>query len=82
MTDLSTIRTLKVPLILLLGRHDKNVSSDVAAYWFKQVKAPLKELIWFERSGHHSTSEEPGKLLMSLVTHARPIAARAGDVAP
>jgi pimeloyl-ACP methyl ester carboxylesterase len=82
MTDLSTIRSLKVPLILLLGRHDKNVSSDVAAAWFKQVKTPSKELVWFERSGHHITSEEPGKLLMSLVTYARPIAARAGDVAP
>jgi hypothetical protein len=26
--------------------------------------------------------EEPGKLLVTLVTHARPIAALAGDVAP
>lgn len=81
-TDLSTIRTLKVPLILLLGRHDINVSSEVAAEWFAAVKAPSKRLIWFERSGHHITSEEPGKLLTTLVTHARPIAARAGDAAP
>lgn len=81
-TDLSTIRTLKVPLILLLGRHDINVSSDVAAEWYAQVKAPSKRLVWFERSGHHITSEEPGKLLMTLVDYARPIAAKAGDVAP
>jgi pimeloyl-ACP methyl ester carboxylesterase len=82
MTDLSTIRTLKVPLLLFLGRHDENVSSAVAATWFRSVRAPSKMLVWFERSGHHMTSEEPGKLLMSLVTYARPIAARAGDVAP
>ena len=82
MTDLSTIRALKTPLILLLGRHDINVSSEVAAEWYAQVKAPSKRLVWFERSGHHITSEEPGKLLMSLVDHARPIAAKAGDVAP
>ena len=81
-TDLSTIRTLKVPLILLLGRHDINVSSAVAAEWFATVSAPSKQLVWFERSGHHITSEEPGKLLMSLIRHARPIAARAGDVSP
>ena len=81
-TDLSTIRTLKVPLILLLGRHDRNVSSEVAAEWFGKVRAPSKKLIWFERSAHHITSEEPGKLLTALVTHARPIAERAGDVAP
>lgn len=81
-TDLSTIRTLDVPLILLLGRHDINVSSEVAAEWFATVRAPSKELVWFERSGHHVTSEEPGKLLATLITYARPIAARAGDVAP
>jgi pimeloyl-ACP methyl ester carboxylesterase len=80
--DLSTIRALKVPLILMLGRHDMNVSSDVAAEWFARLRAPSKKLIWFERSAHHVTSEEPGKLLVSLVAYARPIAARTGDVAP
>ncbi len=80
--DLSTIRDLKTPLLLLLGRHDINVSSEVAAEWFATVRAPEKKLVWFERSGHHVTSEEPGKLLMSLVQYARPIAAKAGDVAP
>lgn len=81
-TDLSTIQTLEVPLILLLGRHDINVSSEVAAEWFAGVTAPSKQLVWFERSGHHLTSEEPGKLLMSLLQHIRPIAEAAGDVAP
>jgi len=81
-TDLSTIRRLDVPLVLLLGRHDVNVSSEVAAEWFARVHAPSKRLIWFERSGHHITSEEPGKLLTTLVTEARPIAANAGDTAP
>jgi esterase/lipase len=68
--------------VLLLGRHDVNVSSEVAAEWFARVDAPSKRLIWFERSGHHITSEEPGKLLTTLVTEARPIAASAGDSAP
>lgn len=81
-TDLSGIRTLRTPLILLLGRHDINVSSAVAAEWYAKVRAPSKRLVWFERSGHHVTSEEPGKLLTTLVTVARPIAAQAGDVAP
>lgn len=81
-TDLSTIRTLKVPLILILGRHDRNVSSEVAAEWFATLDAPSKKLIWFERSAHHMTSEEPGKLLTTLVAHARPIAEKAGDAAP
>lgn len=81
-TDLSTIQQLNVPLLLLLGRHDMNVSSDVAAEWFSRLRAPAKALVWFERSGHHITSEEPGKLLTTLVTQARIIAAEAGDAAP
>jgi pimeloyl-ACP methyl ester carboxylesterase len=80
--DLSTIGRLEVPLLLLLGRHDVNVSSEVAAEWFASVRAPAKRLVWFERSAHHLTSEEPGKLLHTLITYARPIAAQAGDVAP
>lgn len=80
--DLSTIRRLETPLIMLLGRHDINVSSSVAAEWFAKVRAPVKQIVWFERSGHHITSEEPGKLLTSLVTFARPLAEKAGDAAP
>lgn len=80
--DFSDIRSLKVPLILLAGRHDKSVSSEVAAEWFARVKAPSKKLIWFERSGHHITSEEPGKLLNTLVRFARPVATAVGDSAP
>jgi pimeloyl-ACP methyl ester carboxylesterase len=82
MTDLLTIKKLKVPLILLLGRHDHTVSSEVAASWFNTVDAPSKKLVWFERSGHLITTEEPGKLLLSLVSYVRPIAVKAGDVAP
>ncbi len=81
-TDLSGISTLKVPLVLILGRHDRNVSSEVAAEWYARLRAPSKQLVWFERSAHHMTSEEPGKLLLTLVSKARPIAAAAGDVAP
>jgi pimeloyl-ACP methyl ester carboxylesterase len=81
-TDLSGIRRLEVPLVLILGRHDRNVSSEVAAEWFATVRAPSKKLIWFERSAHHMTSEEPGKLLTTLVNDVRPIAERVGDAAP
>lgn len=81
-TDLSGIRVLRTPLLLFLGRHDINVSSAVAAEWFAGVRAPRKRLVWFERSAHQLTSEEPGKLLTSLVAYARPIAVAAGDAAP
>ncbi|QWP78330.1 alpha/beta fold hydrolase [Lysobacter sp. K5869] len=80
--DLSANKTLDCPLILLLGRHDTNVNSDVAAEWYAQVKAPGKDLVWFEHSAHMPMTEEPGKFLLSLVSKARPYAQKAGDVAP
>lgn len=81
-TDLTQVKRLKTPLILFLGRHDYNVSATVAAEWFAGVKAPSKQLVWFEQSAHEVMAEEPGKVLLSLVRIARPIAERAKDVAP
>ena len=80
--DLTSIRKIDVPLILLLGRHDATVNSNIAAAWLDTVEAPEKRLVWFEHSAHMPMTEEPGKFLLSLVRYARPIAERAGDVAP
>ncbi|MGH8130076.1 MAG: alpha/beta fold hydrolase [Steroidobacteraceae bacterium] len=78
--DLTGITRLECPVILLSGRHDQLVSSSAAAEWFERLRAPSKTLIWFERSAHEPANEEPGRTLMALVTHAWPIAERAGDV--
>src|SRR6267154_467142 len=80
--DLTAITKLSVPLILFEGRHDRTVNSEVAATWFDTVKAPDKQFVWFEHSGHMPMTEEPGKFLLSLVRYVRPIAEKAGDVAP
>lgn len=80
--DVTSVRKLDTPLFLFLGRHDHNVSSALAAEWFGTVKAPQKQLIWFEQSAHEVMNEEPGKTLISLVQQVRPIAERARDVAP
>jgi proline iminopeptidase len=76
------VKKLDCPLILFEGRHDINVNAEVAAEWFARVKAPAKQLVWFEHSAHLPMTEEPGKFLISLVRYLRPIAERAGDVAP
>ena len=79
--DVGAIRKLDVPLILLEGRHDLNVNSAVCAEWFARVKAPEKQLVWFEHSAHMPMTEEPGEYFLSLVRYARPIAERSGDIA-
>lgn len=79
MLDLTSITELKCPIILLNGRHDYNVSSEVAAEWFETLQAPYKKLIWFERSGHMVMNEEPGKTLVSLIRYAYPLYTRANQ---
>lgn len=80
--DLSGVTRLDCPLIVFAGRHDRTVNSEVAHEWFGRVRASQKHFVWFENSAHEVMSEEPGKLLVSLVRYARPIAARSGDAAP
>ena len=80
--DFSHVTKLDCPLIVLAGRHDRTVNSEVAKEWFDRVRAPQKQFVWFENSAHEVMAEEPGKLLVTLVRHARPIAERAGDAAP
>lgn len=72
--NLSHVKKLACPLIILAGRHDRSVNSYVVHEWFEIVKAPLKHFVWFEHSAHEIMMEEPGKLLITLVNYARPIA--------
>jgi len=80
--NLNNVTRFKCPVFIFNGRDDHNVSSSVTAEWFARVEAPSKSLVWFEHSAHEMFNEEPGKMLVSLVQHLRPIAERAGDVAP
>jgi len=80
--DLSSNIQLDCPLVILAGRHDRTVNSTVAYEWFERVLAPEKHFVWFEHSAHEVLSEEPGKVLLSLVQLARPLAQRASDAAP
>jgi pimeloyl-ACP methyl ester carboxylesterase len=80
--NLNEVTELRTPVILLSGRHDYNVNSQVGAEWLARLDAPAKIIVWFEYSAHQPTSEEPGRALAALLQHALPIAERAGDVAP
>ena len=72
----------RVPIVLLEGRHDRAVSSELAAQWFARLQAPQKRLVWFEDSGHQIPSEEPGKLLVTLVDVVLPLAQTGSGATP
>jgi proline iminopeptidase len=72
--ELSQETILRCPVTLLEGRYDRTTNADLAYEWFKRLKAPRKQFVWFEHSAHEPESEEPGKFLLSLVRYARPLA--------
>ena len=65
---------LKVPVFFMEGRHDHEVPSEIAARYFAVLKAPSKELIWFENAAHMVNSEERELFCKVLVEKVRPIA--------
>ena len=67
-TDLfSTIKEIPVPIYFFLGRHDYQVGSVVAEKFFHTIKAPKKELVWFEHSAHSACFEESEKFNRLMV---------------
>jgi proline iminopeptidase len=53
-----SIVELKVPVYFVMGRHDKIVQNVVENY-YQNVKAPRKNLLVLENSGHLACFEEP-----------------------
>ena len=53
--------SVDVPIVMIMGRHDRVISPTLGAQYFESLKAPEKELIWFENSAHGPPFEEPKK---------------------
>ena len=53
------IAAFEVPVFFLLGRHDFNTPSRLAAEYLDRLSAPLKGAVWLERSAHFPFFEEP-----------------------
>lgn len=51
---------LDLPVYIVLGRHDMNNPSQIPEEYFNLLKAPHKQLVFFERSGHGMIWEEAG----------------------
>lgn len=68
-----SVPELKVPVFFMEGRHDHEVPSEISARYFAALKAPVKELVWFENSAHMVNSEERELFCNVLVEKVRPI---------
>jgi pimeloyl-ACP methyl ester carboxylesterase len=58
-TNLLQRPDFKLPVYFFLGKYDHNTSSELAKQYFQVIKAPKKQLFWFEHSGHAPNWEEP-----------------------
>ncbi len=58
----SEVPVLKLPVYLIMGRHDRIVH-DLCEGYVEKLEAPYKELIIFEQSGHLACFEEPEKFI-------------------
>ncbi len=63
---------VQVPVWFCLGRHDYEVPSTLAAQYFKHLRAPRKELVWFEDSAHMPNTEEKEKFNAFMVERVLP----------
>lgn len=72
--DFRPVREFPIPVVMFMGRHDYTTPSTPTAAWLDRVKAPYKQAVWFEHSAHMIPWEEPGKTLVSLLQHVRPLA--------
>ncbi len=72
-TDLFTeVPEVTVPVWLCLGRHDYEVPSPLSATYFDALKAPRKQLVWFENSAHLPNTEERDKFNAFMIDTVLP----------
>ena len=69
-----TCTEFKAPIFIFDGRLDFNTPSELVEHWFDMIKAPVKELHWFEKSGHNPMSDEPVAFKKLLKEKLLPIA--------
>jgi pimeloyl-ACP methyl ester carboxylesterase len=72
-TDLFVeVRQINIPVYFCLGRHDYEVPSVLSAKYFEVLKAPRKQLVWFERSSHMPNTEEKDKFNAFMIDTVLP----------
>lgn len=63
---------LAVPVVLMLGRRDPWVPPEASLAWYRALRAPSRELVWFEESGHEPFVDEPDRFVAAMLEVARP----------
>ena len=79
-TDLFlAVPEVKMLVYFCLGRHDYEVPSVLSAKYFEVLKAPRKQLVWFESSAHMPNAEEKDKFNEFMIRTVLPALPEEGD---
>lgn len=57
---------LKCPVYFFVGRKDFTTNASLSEKYYKKLKAPKKELFWFEKSAHGIPDTEP-ELMQNII---------------
>ncbi|MDX2184289.1 MAG: alpha/beta hydrolase [Gemmatimonadaceae bacterium] len=66
---------LQVPVVIIQGRHDLHTPYEPAKAFFDQLQAPRKHFVTLDDAAHVPMLEAPGRFLLALVEHVRPLVA-------
>jgi pimeloyl-ACP methyl ester carboxylesterase len=77
--DLSrSVSTIDVPVLLFVGRYDQHTNAKLAAAYFETLHAPVKRVLWFEKSAHNIPFEEPDLFNATVVRELQSLGIGAG----
>jgi pimeloyl-ACP methyl ester carboxylesterase len=74
----TSVPEIRVPVFFMEGRSDREAPYEIAERYFDALRAPSKELIWFDRSAHLPNSEERDLFNEVMVEKVLPIATYQG----
>jgi pimeloyl-ACP methyl ester carboxylesterase len=67
------VPALQMPVFFLLGRKDHWVPNESSVAYFDALRAPFKQLVWFESSGHEMFVDEPERFNATMIERVRPV---------
>ncbi len=70
---LDAVPALQVPVVVMLGRRDPWIPPETSVAWFDVLRAPSKELVWFEESGHEPFVDESSRFVTAMLDRVRPL---------
>ncbi|NML22082.1 alpha/beta hydrolase [Pseudoflavitalea sp. G-6-1-2] len=62
-----TLKKVKCPVYFFVGKNDIQTSTSITKAYFEKVKAPKKDLILFEKSGHQIHKDEPENFQNAII---------------